>query len=172
MKIYIVVTDVVNDVTYSRKSVNTCVVIWFLWHDVIHWKTATSYDKPSSLTLREDCNSGTRNLTLPSIKFYIEKLGYAGVYLFFSFLLQNIDCGYSLEPQWVPTINVLNKYIKNIVFFPQWIFYFYILKKISVYLHGKVFAMDDHCFTSQSTISQSCWTQLDDGRVRFKALRL
>ena len=27
--------------------------------------------------------------------FYI---GYAGVYLFFLFLLQNIDCGYSLEP--------------------------------------------------------------------------
>ena len=30
--------------------------------------------------------------------FYIEILGYAGVYLFFLFLLQNIDCGYSLEP--------------------------------------------------------------------------
>ena len=29
---------------------------------------------------------------------YIAKLGYAGVYLFFLFLLQNIDCGYSLEP--------------------------------------------------------------------------
>ena len=28
----------------------------------------------------------------------IIKLGYAGVYLFFLFLLQNIDCGYSLEP--------------------------------------------------------------------------
>ena len=27
--------------------------------------------------------------------FYIVKLGYSGVYLFFSFLLQNIDCGYS-----------------------------------------------------------------------------
>ena len=27
--------------------------------------------------------------------FYIAKLGYAGVYLFFLFLLQNIDCGYS-----------------------------------------------------------------------------
>ena len=26
------------------------------------------------------------------------KLGYAGVDLFFSFLVQNIDCGYSLEP--------------------------------------------------------------------------
>ena len=30
--------------------------------------------------------------------FYIVKLGYAGVYLFFLFLLQNIDYGYSLEP--------------------------------------------------------------------------
>ena len=30
--------------------------------------------------------------------FYIVKLGYAGVYLFFLFLPQNIDCGYSLEP--------------------------------------------------------------------------
>ena len=32
--------------------------------------------------------------------FYIAKLGYAGVhvFLFFLFLLQNIDCGYSLEP--------------------------------------------------------------------------
>ena len=41
----IVVTDVVNDVTYSRKSVHTRVVIALLLHDVIHWKTATSYDK-------------------------------------------------------------------------------------------------------------------------------
>ena len=31
-------------------------------------------------------------------RLYIVKLGYAGVYLFFLFLLQNIDCGYSLEP--------------------------------------------------------------------------
>ena len=30
--------------------------------------------------------------------FYIAKLGYAVVYLFFLFLLQNIDCGYPLEP--------------------------------------------------------------------------
>ena len=30
--------------------------------------------------------------------FYITKLWYAGVYHFFLFLLQNIDCGYSLEP--------------------------------------------------------------------------
>ena len=30
--------------------------------------------------------------------FYIVKLGFAGVYLFFLFVLQNIDFGYSLEP--------------------------------------------------------------------------
>ena len=29
---------------------------------------------------------------------FIAKLGYAGVYPFFLFLLQSIDCGYSLEP--------------------------------------------------------------------------
>ena len=29
--------------------------------------------------------------------FYIVKLGFTGVYLFFLFLVQNIDCGYSLE---------------------------------------------------------------------------
>ena len=33
----------------------------------------------------------------PEPHFYIAKLGYKGVYLFFLFLLQNIDCGYSLE---------------------------------------------------------------------------
>ena len=31
-------------------------------------------------------------------RFYIVKVGFRGVYLFFLFLLQNIDCGYSLEP--------------------------------------------------------------------------
>ena len=30
--------------------------------------------------------------------FYIVKLGFTGVYIIFSFLLKNIDCGYSLEP--------------------------------------------------------------------------
>ena len=38
------------------------------------------------------------NVYLLEPHFYIAKLGYAGVYLFFLFLLQNIDCGYSLEP--------------------------------------------------------------------------
>ena len=48
--------------------------------------------------------------------FYIEKLGYTGkgVFLFFLFLLQNIDCGYSCTHNQVPTINVLNKNKKNV----------------------------------------------------------
>ena len=34
----------------------------------------------------------------PKPHFYIVTIGLAGVYLFFLFLLQNIECGYSLEP--------------------------------------------------------------------------
>ena len=30
--------------------------------------------------------------------FYTVKMGFTGVYIFFLFLLLNIDCGYSLEP--------------------------------------------------------------------------
>ena len=30
--------------------------------------------------------------------FYMVKLGFTGAYIFFLFLLKNIDCGYSLEP--------------------------------------------------------------------------
>ena len=30
---------------------------------------------------------------LPRLTFYIAKMGYAGLYLFFLFLPQNIDCG-------------------------------------------------------------------------------
>ena len=72
--------------------------------------------------------------------FYIEKLGFAGVYLFFLFLLQNIDCGYSLEPprQRVPTISVLSKNKKNIKTFPLKFSNFYSLKKS---LHERVFVM-------------------------------
>ena len=43
MKVCFVVTDVVSDVTYYRKSVH--VIITCLLHDVIHWKSATSYDR-------------------------------------------------------------------------------------------------------------------------------
>ena len=45
MKINIIAADVVNEVTCSRESVNTRVLITLLLHDVIHGKTETSYDK-------------------------------------------------------------------------------------------------------------------------------
>ena len=84
--------------------------------------------------------------------FYIVKLGYAGVYLFFLFLLQNIDCGYSLEPHRRVGSNVYpqsmfnvfeekkRKYEKNLLK----IFNFYnLIIKICI-LHGHVFVMS--CF--------------------------
>ena len=51
------------------------------------------------------------NTTPPPPHFY-SKTGYAGVCLFFLFLLQNIDFVYSLEtPRRVPTIYILRKKI-------------------------------------------------------------
>ena len=70
--------------------------------------------------------------------FYIAKLGFAGVYLFFLFLLQNIGCGYSLEPP--HSIYVLSKNKKNIKNFPLKIFNFYNFKNLCI-LHGQVFIM-------------------------------
>ena len=43
------------------------------------------------ITITCPCNV---DLLIPH--FYIAKLAYAGVYLFFLFLLQNIDCGWKL----------------------------------------------------------------------------
>ena len=62
--------------------------------------------------------------------FYIEKLGYAGVNLFFLFLLQNIDCGYSLD-----RLAVLSKNQKNVTKIPVEIF-ISTTKKFSVYCMG------------------------------------
>ena len=50
------------------------------------------------------CNKTVIMLTCPCnehplpLHFYIVKLGFTGVFISFLFLLQNIDCGYSLEP--------------------------------------------------------------------------
>ena len=68
-----------------------------------------------------------------------------GVYLFFLFLLQNIDCGYSLEPPRRGGSNmypksVLSKNKKNIKNFLLKIFNFYNLKNLCI-LHGHVFVV-------------------------------
>ena len=64
---------------------------------------------------------------------YTEKVGFAGVYLFFLFLVQNIDCGNSLS-----TINVLSKFIKNIKIYSM---KFSIFAFEKIILHGQVFIM-------------------------------
>ena len=79
--------------------------------------------------------------------FYIAKLGFAGVNLFFLFLLQNIDCGYSLEPPRRGGSNVypqsmfLSKNKKNIKHFLLENFYFFYGYKNLCILHGRVFVM-------------------------------
>ena len=47
------------------------------------------------LYIRKTCPCNEHSL---KPHFCIVKLGYARVYLFFLFLVQNIDCGYSIEP--------------------------------------------------------------------------
>ena len=75
--------------------------------------------------------------------FYIAKLGYAGVYLFFLFLLQNIDCGYSLEPprrggsNQYPQSMFWSKNKKKYQIFSAENDQFLKLKNISVYCMGK-----------------------------------
>ena len=82
--------------------------------------------------------------------FYIAKLGFAGVYLFFLFLLQNIDCGYSLEPPRRGGSNVYPqsmfwaKIRKISKFFSGKFFIFYNFKNLFI-LHGHVFVIFDRC---------------------------
>ena len=105
---------------------------------------AISGTEPSSVTLSS--RKYVRECIPPIPHFYIGKLGYAGVYLFFLFLLQNIDGEYSLEPlgeavlKRVPTIYVLSKNKKNNKKFLLKIFNFYSLQNLCI-LHGQVFVM-------------------------------
>ena len=101
--------------------------------------------------------------------FYIAKLGYAGVYLFFLFLLQNIDCGYSLEPprrggsNEYPQSMFWSKNKKNIKTFLMK-FSFFATEKNLYILHGQVFVM---C----STLSISHTRRTDVKRVKSVGVR-
>ena len=72
----------------SRKYVHTCILLYGK-------KTGMHISLVLSKTIMKTCPCNVYPL---KPHFYIVKLGFAGVYLFFLFLLQNIDCGYSLEP--------------------------------------------------------------------------
>ena len=88
------------------------------------------------------------------------------MYLFFLFLLQKIDCGYSLEPPRHLAKAVLmcthnlcfEKKIRKIAFFSDKIFQFLQLKKISVILHGQVFVMPHLEKSSDEVLC--CWRDI------------
>ena len=68
----------------------------FLKLGLSHDKCSKHYKVYTIKTLACPCN--IYPLTAVKSHFYIVKVGNTGVYLFFLFLIQNIDCGYSLEP--------------------------------------------------------------------------
>ena len=82
--------------------------------------------------------------------FYIVKWGLHGYTLCFLFLLENIDCGYSLEP---PHRGDSNEYPKSMFWAEIWkiseffylIFFIFLVVKFSVYLNRRVFVMSKHC---------------------------
>ena len=78
--------------------------------------------------------------------FYIVKLGFTGVYIIFLILLENIDCGHSLEPPRrggsieYPQSFFLGRNIKKYLNFCLKIFNFSMIN-FSVYLNRHVFLM-------------------------------
>ena len=75
--------------------------------------------------------------------FYIVKLGFTGYTLFFLFLLQNIDCGYSLEP---PRRGGSTEYPQSMFWAEIWKLlefesenFQFLVVKFSIYLNRRVF---------------------------------
>ena len=72
----------------------------FLWTHKICFNTSSLLKFPFKVF----CNKAEHHENMPIYfdplkpHFYIEKLGFTGVYIIFLISAQNIDCGYSLEP--------------------------------------------------------------------------
>ena len=99
---------------------------------------------------------------IPHFYINIVKLGYTGVNMFFLFLIQNIDCGYSLEPP----LFFFSKTIKNIkIFFFTENFQFLQLRK-SLYITWACF----HIGTLLKTKSRDVMLLLLDERHHVKTL--
>ena len=81
--------------------------------------------------------------------FYIVKLGFTEYTLFFLFLLKNIDCGYSLEPNEYPQSMCWAEIWKISEFLSEFFFFFFFFfgggggggVKFSVFLNRLVFVM-------------------------------
>ena len=73
----------------------------------------------------------------PSTPFSIVKLGFTGVYIIFLILLNNIDCGYSLEP---PHRGGSNEYPQSMFWAEIWKISGFISENICVF-GGEIFYM-------------------------------
>ena len=69
--------------------------------------------------------------------FYIEKLGFIGVYIIFLISAQNIDCGYSLEP---PRRGGSNVYPQSMFWAEIWKISEFFIWKFS-FFDGKIFSV-------------------------------
>ena len=75
--------------------------------------------------------------------FYIEKLGFTGVYIIFLFLLENIDCVYSLEP---PRRGGSNEYPQSMFWAEIWIISEFLYENFH-FFGGKIFNIfEQACF--------------------------
>ena len=106
-------TDICNQMGAINLSSEDPEENWAVFHRTVHSLAATTLGHPARkhedwfdenvdgiqrLLIRKTCPCNEYPLK-PHV--YIAKLGYAGVYLFFLFLLQNIDCrgGSNVYPQ-------------------------------------------------------------------------
>ena len=130
----------------NRKSCLIPILYKQNYYSVLNWiktkkKKTNCKNKNYFLSIRKTCQCYEYPL-IPH--FYIAKLGYAGVYLFFLFLLQNIDCVPTIylcfEQKSMSTIYVLSKNKKNIKKIQKKFFIFYNFKTLRM-LHGQVFVM-------------------------------
>ena len=71
--------------------------------------------------------------------FYLVKLRFTGVYIIFLSLLENIDCGYSLEPP----CQAVETGIHNLRFEQKYEKYQFFYQKIFSFLEEKLFCVFD-----------------------------
>ena len=53
----------VNDVTFTRQSAITRVIVWFLWHNVIHWIKSNPASHPQNQKEKKHTHSHTKWLS-------------------------------------------------------------------------------------------------------------
>ena len=125
----------------------------------IKWQNRIVLLQKHSEEMKINCNNNTasgRSTAITKTRLYnfdplkphfnIVKLGFTGVYIIFLISVQNIDCGYSLEP---PRWGGSNEYpqfifwaeIWKISGFFMWKFSIFMVVKFSIYLNRRVIIM-------------------------------